>query len=108
MKRITPLILALALSVSVAACGGGGSDTPAKPGQVLVQDNVFKPKSIDVKVGDTVTWKFAGNSAHNVTFDDFNSELMKDGTFEHTFDKAGSFEYRCTGHTGMTAKVIVS
>jgi plastocyanin len=110
MKRFAGLLLAsLALVVTVAACGGDDStSTSSKAGAVTVKDNYFSPKSASVKVGDTVTWTFTGGSAHNVTFDDFNSKLMKSGTYTHTFAKAGSFEYRCTIHTGMKGTVDVT
>jgi plastocyanin len=112
MRRLPPrlaIVVAVTLALAMSACGGGGgSDKPAEPGVVVVDDNVFKPKTIEIKAGETVTWRFEGSSAHNVTFDDFNSKLMKEGTFEHTFDEAGNFSYKCTVHTGMTGKVSVS
>lgn len=110
MKRSAGLLLAcLALALTVAACGGGGAGSGSSaPGAVTVKDNLFLPKSATIKVGDTVTWTFKGSSAHNITFDDFNSKLMKTGTYTHTFAKAGSFEYHCTIHTGMKGTIEVS
>jgi plastocyanin len=103
------LIVVSALLVTVAACGGDdSSSSSAKPGEVIVKDNVFSPKKTTIAPGDTVTWKFEGASAHNVTFDGFNSKLMKTGTYTHTFDSAGKFDYHCTIHTGMTGSVEVS
>lgn len=103
------LIVVSALLVTVAACGGDdSSSSSAKPGEVIVKDNVFQPKTTKVAPGDTVTWKFEGVSAHNVTFDGFNSKLMKSGTYTHTFDTAGSFKYHCTIHTGMSGTIEVS
>ena len=71
---------------------------------------MFKPTNVEVKAGDTVTWKWVGKTDHNVTSDEkdlFKSKTQEDGDFEHTFDKAGTFEYSCTLHTGMTGKVTV-
>jgi plastocyanin len=108
-KLARALLVPLLLLATVAACGGDDDDSSSSdPGVVLVKDNVFAPKSATVGVGDTVTWKFEGTSAHNVTFDGFNSKLMKDGEYEHTFDAAGSFDYHCTVHTGMTGTIEVS
>lgn len=109
MKKV--LCAALALVVALGACGGDDDDDAAdEPGVVRVVDNAFEPKTTEIAVGDTVTWTFEGNSAHNVTHDDdeFESELMKDGTFEHTFDEAGEFDYVCTVHPGMEGTVEVS
>ena len=108
MRLARLLVVSLALVVVVAACGGDdSSSTSTQPGAVTVKDNVFQPKKITVAVGDTVTWKFEGDSAHNVTFDDFASKLMKTGEFTHTFDTAGTFKYTCTIHTGMAGSVVV-
>jgi plastocyanin len=39
----------------------------------------------------------------------FDSEIMLQGeTFMHTFDNPGTFEYYCTVHPAMVAKVVVS
>ena len=106
MRKV--LLAALPLAFVFAACGGDdGAGAPSEPGVVLVGDNVFKPKTITVGVGDTVTWRFEGQSAHNVTGDGFASDLMKDGTFEHTFDTADDYDYTCTLHPGMNGTVKV-
>ena len=107
MRKV--LLAALLLVVILAACGGDDDDAASsEPGVVIVDDNVFKPKSVTVGVGDTVTWQFEGQSAHNVTFDDDEaSDLMKDGEYDRTFDEAGDFDYVCTVHPGMAGSVTV-
>jgi plastocyanin len=48
---------------------------------------------------------------HTVTAVDgsFDSGLMNpDGSWSHTFTEAGEFEYFCTPHPWMRAKVIVT
>lgn len=118
MRRGAPRRLALlavaSLSMLGAACGDSDSDSDggtaaddAEPGTVLVDDNVFRPETVEVGVGDTVTWDFVGATLHNVTGDGFKSKNLKDGTFEHTFNSAGSYEYVCTLHPGMNGEVIV-
>lgn len=108
MKRVARVVIvSLGLVVVAAACGGDDDAAPTEPGVVIVDDNVFRPKTITVAPGDTVTWQFEGNSAHNVTHDDFASELMKDGEFEHTFEMAGEYDYVCTVHAGMAGSVTV-
>lgn len=108
MRKV--LLAALPLVAVLAACGGDDDDdaAPSEPGVVRVVDNAFEPKIAKVGVGDTVTWRFEGNSAHNVIGDDFESELTKDGEFEHTFDEAGEYDYRCTVHAGMSGRIDVS
>ena len=107
-RRIA-LVAVAALSLLGAACGGGDDDTaaPTEPGRVSVVDNKFVPSEIEVAPGDTVTWVFEGATVHNVVGQGFKSENKKDGTFEHTFNSAGEYEYVCTLHPGMKGKVVV-
>lgn len=106
--------LASALLLAAAGCGdtddddsssgeeGGGSTT------VNVDDNVFEPESVEVATGDTVTWEWVGSEPHNVNADDFQSDIQQEGTFEHTFEEAGSYDYVCTVHPGMAGTIEVS
>lgn len=130
-------VLSAALLLVSVACGGARKDTglPAGPtaepittkGAVQVKDNVFDPKETRVKVGEPVTWLFAGSAQpHNVEAEDgsFNShqgcgptatDKCSKGTdpdFVFTFRKAGEFPYICAIHgfkggIGMAGKVIV-
>lgn len=109
-RRLAVLLAASALALLGAGCGGGGgggSGSTLAPGHVDVKDNFFAPKTVSVKVGDTVTWTFRGAVVHNVTGPGFTSKTAKAGTFDHTFEKAGTFNYVCTIHTGMKGKVTV-
>jgi plastocyanin len=56
-----------------------------------------------------VTWTWAGDSVHNVTFQDGNgtSPDQSTGTFQRTFPVAGVFAYSCTLHQGMVGIVTV-
>ena len=64
---------------------------------------------VTVKTGGTVTWTFADNGiAHDVTGDGFKSATMTNGTYSHTFDKAGTYAYDCTIHPFMKGKVEVT
>lgn len=107
--RAVYVLAVAALALLGAGCGGGnGSSSDLQPGHVDVKDNYFDPKSVAISVGDTVTWTFRGKVTHNVSGPGFTSETVKTGTFEHTFEKAGSFNYVCTIHTGMTGTVEVA
>jgi plastocyanin len=107
-RRIVVLAVA-SLALVLPACGGGdGGSEPAAPGHVDVLDNFFKPKTIDVAVGDMVTWDFRGGANHNVIGNGFKSKILGKGdTFEHTFNSAGTFNYVCTLHPGMKGAVEV-
>ena len=134
MKRWVLLLLACAaLSLVVAGCGGddddgggdaqtteqgsgGGGDKESGGGggggtQVVMEGIKFNPASVTVSAGDTVTWTNEDNVGHDVTGDGFKSgdpgALQNGDTFEHTFDKAGTFDYVCTVHPGMEGSVKV-
>lgn len=114
------LVLTIAL---LGACGsdddGGAVDTPLSTSTseaaggtaVEVKGFKFTPATVNVKVGDTVTWRFSDPTTHTVTADDksFDSGGHSSGdTFDHTFGTAGSFTYHCTIHETMTGTVSVS
>lgn len=87
---------------SPSADEGGGSTT------VEVDDNLFDPDTVEISAGDTVTWEWVGSEPHNVSADDFKSDIQQEGTFEHAFAQAGSYEYVCTVHPGMEGTVEVT
>ena len=127
MTRWLALLFAcLALGIVVAGCGGdddssdsASSDTKAQPApkseggsaEVSMKDIKFDPSEVTVKAGDTVTWTNDDSVAHDVTGDSFKSGdagAMQGGdTFEHKFDKAGTYDYVCTVHPGMKGSVLV-
>ena len=78
---------------------------------VIIQSNSFTPGTLNVKVGDKVTWTNNDSYAHTVVSDtgDFDSGNMSSGqSFGFTFTKAGTFNYHCGVHTFMTAQVVVT
>lgn len=120
------LLVAMVALAIVAFTGSGGStarrsarETPpvvtdAMQVTVEVLDNKFKPPSLQIKKGATITWEFKGKIPHNVTEDldmsreNFASNTMVSGTFAHTFDVAGTFYYYCTIHHIMQGQVAVT
>jgi plastocyanin len=63
-----------------------------------------------VAVGATVTWTWGSNASngHNVTFAGGPaSDTQVSGTFQRTFNTAGTFSYQCTVHGPMTGEVRV-
>jgi plastocyanin len=132
MRTWLALLLAcLALGLVVAGCGGdddddgggggGGGASTEQPsdsgggggggGNVTMKGIAFNPAEITIKAGDTVTWTNDDSVGHDVTADAFKSGaaggIGTGDTFEHTFDKAGTFDYVCTVHPGMEGTVKV-
>ncbi|CAN5891406.1 hypothetical protein BH23GEM9_BH23GEM9_01900 [soil metagenome] len=86
---------------------------PPDPGQatvVTMGDNTFNPTPVTVPVGRVVRWVNGGTQAHNTTSSTgiwASTSLSPGGTFERTFATAGTFQYSCTLHDGMTGTVVV-
>ncbi len=65
---------------------------------------------LTVKVGTQVTWTNNDSIVHTVTAVDgsFDSGFFAEGEhYSYVFDEVGEFEYFCTPHPWMRAKVIV-
>ena len=116
-NRLAAGLFAFLIPLALGACGdsddGNGAavndenGAPADGKTVGLKNLEFRPKKITVKAGDTVTWRWQENVLHNVVADEFKSENLSKGTYEHTFDTAGTFDYRCTLHPGMDGEVVV-
>lgn len=71
---------------------------------VTVQNFVFLPATVNINVGDTVTWTNV-DGFHDVRADDNSfSNLAANAPwkFSHTFTTPGTFGYRCTIHGGTS------
>jgi plastocyanin len=83
-----------------------------KPEPPSIIDNfTFKPDIITVPVGTTVVWENDDNIVHTVVSRDgaFRSPALDtEDKFSFTFDKTGTFEYFCSLHPYMKAKVVVA
>ncbi len=70
----------------------------------------YEVNVLTVPVGTTVTWTNEDDQIHTVTATDgsFDSGFLRQGeSWSYTFDTAGEFEYSCTPHPWMRAKVTV-
>ena len=119
VRRLPGVLVALALAaVVLAGCGGdeGGDGDAADAApvtgvtEVAAKDNEFTPPAIQVTPGTTVTWTFDDRFVpHDVTGDGFTSgDPRRGGSFTHTFDRPGTYAYRCTLHDGMDGRVVVT
>ena len=104
------IVAVTALALAASACGSDDFEKSVSPegSTIDVRDYQFEPSSMTVEVGDTVTWVWDGRAQHNVVGDGFQSADQNSGTFEHTFDRPGTFRYECTIHPGMEGSVTVA
>jgi plastocyanin len=111
MKYLFLALLAVAgLGLSIACGTDLSAATPVTDvTEVVVKDMKFSPAVIEVPAGTTVTWRFQdSDTPHDVKGDGFQSEVMREGTFTHTFSTPGTYDYRCTLHGQMKGRVIVT
>jgi plastocyanin len=101
------LLAAAAIALPAGALAGGGAHT-AQSHTVVLRDIRFKPGTLSIARGDSVTWVWRdGNVEHNVTGAGFRSRTQAHGSFTVRFTRAGTFAYRCTIHEGMRGRIVV-
>jgi plastocyanin len=111
MNRRIGLLAIIMLCLLLAGCssaGKSGQQPPTSPNMVSIEGFQFTPSVITVNKGDTVTWVNQDPVAHTVTGSGFDSGNMAKGvSYKHTFNDAGTFDYRCSYHPSMRGQVIV-
>jgi plastocyanin len=133
-KAVTAGAVALAGFAVAGAVGAGQSDaqygpyppppsstTPPKPPSTHKQAKNtvvikgasdakyrFSPKTLKIKHGKRVKWRWNSNAPHNITFKKLHrhSKTLEQGSYRRKFGKAGTYRYLCTVH-GFTGKIVV-
>ncbi len=96
--------------MSATVENAAGSSTPG------CEPDCFIPSTVVITVGGTVTWENTDTAAHTSSsgtpadgpdgvFD--SSLIISGGSFSHTFDTAGTYDYFCMVHPWMEGTVIV-
>lgn len=106
---IRSLLLAGAAGIFLAVPVSHGADTV----EVSIADYKFNPAELKVSRGTTVKWvNKEKRTAHSVMFlgpEGFESERFFPGdSFSRTFDKPGSYPYRCGPHEEMKGRIEVT
>jgi plastocyanin len=119
--RRTAVALALAgllgAGIALPASSDDRTDRPDGNGplgtieRVRIVDFAFRPRRIEISRGTRVRWVNAGEVQHTATsrtgvWD--SGSLAPGDTFSRVFRSSGTFRYRCTIHTDMRGKVVVT
>jgi len=121
VKRLLFAFLGMALAaglwtVHAAPNAARAADAPAPAASPIVvhtKDFAYKPLSLTIPAGTTVTFVNDDDVAHTVTSSDdkkaFDSGNMDKNTkWTFTFKTPGTYQYVCAYHAFMKAKVIVT
>jgi plastocyanin len=82
----------------------------ARTADVHIDNFSFTPAELIVAPGTTVTWTNRDDIPHTVVEKSVawrSKALDTDDSFSHTFGAIGEFEYFCSLHPHMKAKIIV-
>jgi plastocyanin len=117
VRRIAlSLIVASAIAFGTAACGGSDTrDDPLTVGgmneTIVMEGTKFRTGNLQVPVGATVTWENRDSAPHDAAAEDdsWETETLEDGeSGSVTFDEAGTWDYICTIHPSMKARITVA
>jgi plastocyanin len=101
-------LLALAAAALLPAKMARADDT-SNALEVHIDNFVFQPAELAVKVGTTVTWTNRDDIPHTVvSAGKFRSKTLDtDDKFSFTFTTAGDYKYFCSLHPHMTGMIKV-
>jgi len=90
-----------------------GQETPV----VTMGNTYFDPIGLSVEPGTTVRFEIDAGSHSAIAYSDripsgatpFDSTVISEGGFEHTFDTPGAYDYYCIPHQsmGMVGRIVV-
>ena len=101
--------IAVAAVVTIVYRQNQGSSGPAKANTVVMAQIAFSPKTLTAAKGSEILFENKDVAPHNVTADDpqISSGTIAPGkSFRLVVQQP--FEYRCTIHPGMDAKVVLA
>ncbi len=92
--------------------GAGGLENASAANstvEIKIENMAFEKSLLIVDPGTTVVWTNMDAVQHTVTSEgNFDSGAINTSeTFSHTFNTSGMYNYICTSHPSMRARVIV-
>jgi plastocyanin len=102
----------VAVLTAGAACAALAIPAFAATKTVRVDDDFFSPRTVTVKKGDTIKWRWVGENPHNVKSTSgpasINSGAPKvRDTYSKKMTKKGTYKVVCVVHPNMKGTVRV-
>ncbi len=98
-------------AASDAAEGTPAAASAAGEATVDIADFAFDPETVEIAVGDTITWTNQDGNPHTATAQDRDvlqsGTLQQGDTYSQTFDTAGTYDYFCEFHAPMQGTIVV-
>jgi plastocyanin len=110
--RLSCVVFAVALGPLSGGTGPGAAAHARKPAThtVVIEGTRFQPDGLTVRAGDSVVWVNKDPFPHTATskIGGFDSQAIQaDKSWTYVAKKKGEFDYICTFHPTMTAKLRV-
>lgn len=113
MKRLAVVALALCAVAAAPALGGEPSGHAAATKRVKVGDDFYRARSLHVRPGTKVTWRWVGRRRHDVYFTSAPHKAkpryckpQRKGSCSRRIPKRGTYGFVCTIHGSMTGKIV--
>jgi plastocyanin len=78
--------------------------------RIVIDDMAFGPVPETLRVGDVIVWENRDIFEHTATArdDSFDVDLPPDSEASVTLETAGTFDFYCRFHPGMTGTLVVA
>ena len=113
-KKFIYLTLIILTGIFVYGCSSNKAkvtpETSTPAATVSIENFAFSPATVNIKVGQSVTWTNKDTAPHTATdlagaFD--SGSLATSQTFNFKFNTAGTYTYHCLIHSMMTNATVV-
>ena len=108
---VTRTTFVAGLALLVCSAGAGPTQSSRKPATytITIEGMVFKPATLAIKPGDSVTWVNKDIVEHTATAEGtFDSKLIAPSkSWKQVFKTKGSFDYTCKYHPVMKGTLTV-
>jgi plastocyanin len=108
--RIAGTLVCAVVLASCAELELTGHHPTAQTHMVIMEGMVFQPDAITVTAGDTIVWVNKDMVPHSATSETagFDSKVIQaNGSWRTRVERTGNFDYVCSFHPMMTAKLQV-